>query len=83
MWSNKQSKYIHALNLKYCKSKYITYLKEFAQEEGDDSPYVFYLNASDGIGAFLGLAHISRFLLKSISKRTTNLKPMVCEDTES
>lgn len=52
-------------------------------EEGDDSPYVFYLNASDGIGAFWGLAHISKFLLKSISKRTTNLKPMVCEDTES
>ena len=82
MWSNKESKYIHALNLKYCKSKYITYLKEFAQEEGDDSPYAFYLNASNGIGTFFGLAHISKFLLKSISKRTTNLKPMVFEDTD-
>lgn len=62
MWSNKQSKYIHPLNLKYCKSEYIKYLKESALEEpGDDSPYVFYLNASNGIGTFFGL-------LKNISK---------------
>ncbi|WP_138505720.1 hypothetical protein [Nostoc sp. PA-18-2419] len=69
MWSNKQSKYIHPLNLKYCKSEYIKHLKEFAVEEpGDDSPYVFYLNASNGRGTFWRLAHISKFLLKSIEK---------------
>lgn len=45
-WDSKASKYIHPLNMKYNKDWYLSYLEECAEDQGEDSIYRYYAQAT-------------------------------------